>query len=435
MKLFIESVFDKDVNNLEDAEKKAIEAANQIEAQHGNLAAGKVYYFATKINKLIIATGNIGKQAMMIKNPILAIKDIPDIKIGDIPTKFAKYQELVIPSLDLEQQRVIFTKIKDMSEDDVVTGQFELVEIPTSNPIYDIEGYKVEFLTKQPKPIKIRTAFTTKAKVAFKLLTLLKSGIADNTYEIVINSKRIVIYVDTSVDYKSYVKENTTPFDVNINVSLKGYKTPDELKDKITTDRLITIDVVLEGYFTPTTNISIIPHTSRGVMGYVQKSIELLEIHPYRIPEPFNCCAKLDQAVYHQPLTIQKTIQDGITVGGIMSVKSASKLFRAESKDDNTKGVLVYIDTKNIVNVAIAGKTIRTNIKFDKYNKGFTFMFGFDFKSNTAIVSIDDETQMFNISKYSPKLPFDYFKIGDDNKVNYIENVWHYIGDVSDINS
>lgn len=149
MKLFIESVFDKETNKIEDVRKAAIAAANKLEASHGNNIVGKIYYFSIPLNKLIMVVGDIGKKVLDIDSNIILEKPIPEIKLGDIPTKMARYQELLIPQLDLKEKKVLFTNIKQAGGEEKFEGTLNLTEVASNNPVYDFQGYKVEIIDEQ----------------------------------------------------------------------------------------------------------------------------------------------------------------------------------------------------------------------------------------------------------------------------------------------
>jgi len=434
MKLYIQSVFDKETNKLEDAKQKAIEEANKVEAQHGNRGAAKLYYFALALNKLIIATGDIGKQAMLVDSNILAMKDIPKLQLGDIPTKFAKYQEVIIPAIDFKQKKVVFNRIKDMNEDDNIGAELVLTEIPNNNPVYDWEGHKIEIIDEQPKFLKITPSQTVNAKISFKLVPFFifnNGGKFYSDYKITINGKDIVIGHFENYPRDVGVLTNNTSYNAAIKVlEFKGGGSPSGKGDHHD-----IIEVTLSGYFTEIMNIAIIgEEKGQGELAYIQDSLELEKIIPFEIPEPYkNVATKID-GVVHQPVTINKSVTDGITMGAIMTAKSASTNFVFFNIGDKNPKLERY---NSHLRLSINGNAWDiSGVEFPSdMRKPFYVQMSINLKTETATFTINNKSTTIDFSPFKKYLSDTKEPIvfGDKNQLNYMTNMWYWIGDTADI--
>lgn len=277
MKLYIESVFDKETNKFEDVKTKAIEAANKLEARHNNNAVGKIYYFSIPLDKVVVAIGNTGKQVLDIDNNIAMIKDMPDLDLGDVPTKMARYQELLIPRVDLKEKKVVFTKIRDMNGENEIGAEFNLTEVTSNNPVYDFQGYKVEVIDEQPKFLKIKAGDIIKGEVSF-MVGSFNTIEKDDVLNIIINGKELVISLNRIGSIK--IIKNETEFYVDTQLikkigewnsygRLKGQQAYKSNKGYYSS----IAKIILKGYFTSETNISVLGKTDESfeneAYGYV----------------------------------------------------------------------------------------------------------------------------------------------------------------------
>ena len=446
MKLYIESVFDKDTNKMEDAKQKAIDTANNVEKSHGNLGAAKIYYFATAIDKLIISTGTIGMKAMGIKNQILDIKDIPDIKLGDIPTKFAKYQELVIPAVDFKAKKVVFTKLKDMNGEDNIGAEFKLTEIPNNNPVYDLKDYKVEIIDEQPKFLKIEPNQTIWGEVSFMVGSFGQVEPSD-TIKILINGDivELSLPIDNEQD-NNYTSTNTakviknnSQFYVDFEQVLFITHNLDNQHSKTGYSYSKIAKVTLRGYFYQPLNISILGQTNEDftneAFGYIQKSLNLIDLKPFKIPVPYtNVATKVDGLIQQHDFKIKKDkiYTDGITMGMITARKAGdfypfsihfngTKPYTAFAFDHHKgqwacdlNGQYTYIDNKLL--------------PVPEINKPFYAQMSLNYKTKIATFQIDKHKYSMDISPSK----FNDFSFGGSATV-FSSDMWYWIGDTADI--
>ena len=453
MKLYIESIFDKDTNKIEDAKQKAIDAANNVEEMHGNLGAAKIYYFATVIDKLIIATGKTGAKAMGIKNQVLAIKEIPDIKLGDIPTKFAKYQELVIPAIDFKAKKVIFTKLKDMNGEDNIGAEFKLAEIPNNNPVYDWKNYKVEIIDEQPKFLKIEPNQTIWGKVSFMVGAFGTTEPSDRI-KISINGDIIELSLaiedetDSSYSSRSTAKiiKNNSQFYVDFEQVLVDSEVLNSQHGYYPHSRIAK--VTLRGYFYQPLNISILGNTdedfSNEAFGYIQKSLNLVDLKPFKIPAPYTNVATKVDGLTHQPLDIKKNkpFTDGITFGAVMSYKayvSWNNFLSITNDDDSHSFIFHRKGGYDIPDITINNNNFDIpDLTIPGSNKPFYVQMSINFKSNLITLTIDDKSKTIEIPNVRfKKDELCHIVFGDnshsDTSLNFISDMWYWIGDTSDI--
>ena len=434
MKLFIESIFDKNTDKLEDAKTKAIQAANVLEKQHGNRIAAKIFYFATAIDKLIIATGDTGKKAMILDKNILMIREIPDIKIGDIPTKMARYQELVIPAVDFKEKKLVFTKIKDLNDEknnNQLGANFELTEIPNNNPVIHVDGNTVvkeggvaaEIISEQPKFLKIKASDHVDAEISFEVIAI-KNVHKDDPLQIKINGKDLILSVQHGGSANATIVKNDTIFYVDSSIhhaTLKG------------TDNM-TITVTLKGYFPLETNISILGHQDEDLSNeswaYVVHSLELNDIKPFEIPVPYrNVATEIPGVLQGHGVTIKKdkTYNDGITIGAIITATDLGKFAALGVHNDNSYEVLLFEDGE----WAYDKNGSNTNFSNDilpvpDLNKPFYVQLSLNYKSRTATIQVEDKKHNFAINPSS----FNSFFVGNNG---FATNLWYWIGDTSDL--
>ena len=440
MRLFIESIFDKDTDKLEDAKAKAIKAANVLEKQHGNRIAAKIFYFATKIDKLIIATGDTGRKAMMLDHNVLMVKEIPDIKIGEIPTKMARYQELVIPAVDFEEKKLAFTKIKDLNDEKdggELGAVFTLTEIPNNNKTMDSSVGKVELLNEQPKFLQIKANDYIDAEISFQVMAIGTID-RDDHLQIKINGKDLILSTQNrSGDKKANIVRNDTLFYVDSNIHHASFKGKDNL----------TITVILKGYFQLETNVSILGHQDQSLSdeawAYIDHSLELEDIKPFKIPAPYtNVATKVPGFVNHSfVIKKDKPFTDGITFGAVMNYGSfatwgnllefkGDKNFFALHRDSDTNKLCLT----NKLHDQQTRFDFR-HIKLPEANRPFYAQFSINFKTKTITVTIDEISETIDLPNFDAA-EFKDILFGDvahKSPINYITNAWYWIGDTSEL--
>ena len=447
MKLFIESIFDKDTNKLEDAKAKAVQAANVLEKQHNNTAAAKIFYFATAIDKLIVATGDTGKKAMIIDKNVLMVKEIPDIKLGDIPTKMARYQELVIPAVDFKEKKLVFTKVKDLNDEknnNQLGANFELTEIPNNNPVYDFEGYKVEIIDEQPKFLKIKASDIIEAEVSFMVGSFATTDKDKDFIEILINGKMLKLdLANAGVNTLNYAKiiNNNTEFYANVKIIKKfnknGLPGQNHNYAKI-------VKVTLRGYFHEPLNVSVLGKTNQDfndeAYGYVQHSLELVDIKPFEIPVPYTNVATEVGGIANHPFTIKKDkpFTDGITFGAVMNYASFAT-WGDLLKIQGTHDFLAFHKQGNANNLCVttgrAGNISVPNVKLPENNRPFYAQFSINFKTKTVTVTIDKVSGTIDMPIFYAS-EFNRIMFGDaahKSPINYITNAWYWIGDTANL--
>ena len=445
MKLYIESVFDKDTNKMEDAKQKAIDTANNVEKSHGNLGAAKIYYFATVIDKLIVVTGAIGAKAMGIKNPILDIKDIPDIKLGDIPTKFAKYQELIIPAIDMKAKKVVFTKLKDMNGEDNIGAEFKLTEIPNNNPVYDYKDYKVEIIDEQPKFLKIEPNQTIWGEVSFMVGAFGEVEPSDRI-KILINGQLIELQINIVDEHDRSYQSGSAKIITNNSHYFAELKqisfNTSALKGQHGTYAYSRIaKVTLRGYFYQPLNISILGQTNEDftneAFGYIQKSLNLEDLKPFKIPAPYtNVATKIDGiAMGHETIIKTKDFKDGITFGGIFIYNNYKEKHEHNPLMVYSNGVrfgLTYVyQAKRWAYDNGSYNYISTDdLPVPEAGKPFYAQVSINFKLKIATFQIDDKKYSMEIK--SNDNPIDHIRFGGTDAV-ISDDMWYWIGDTSDI--
>ena len=448
MKLFIESVFDKTTNKLEDAKQKAIEAANKVEEKHGNLGAGKIYYFATAIDKLIVAIGKIAKQATGVNSQILTIKDIPEIKLGDIPTKFAKYQELVIPTVDLDTKKVIFTRIKDMNGEENLGASFKVVEIPNNNPVYDFHDYKVEIINEQPKFVKVEPTDLIEGTISFIVGAFGTVGEKDRI-QIMINGEPVEIEVNTMSEntYDSNtakVISNESEFFVKVKKIEFEANTLNEQHPKYRYHKLARVFV--SGFFYKPVNISILGKTDSDfdneAFGYIQKSLEVENVKPFTIPAPYTDVATKIDGVANHSVVIKKDkpFTDGITMGALMSYKNFPNwgdLLKISDKDNNNVIVLHRKSNSDHFCYSLGkGQDFDLELKVPETNKPFYAQMSLNFKTKTLVFTINGKSQTVELTADIDPSKYNIIIFGDtahNSDINFISDMWYWIGDTADI--
>ena len=448
MKLYIESVFDKTTNKLEDAKKKAIQTANVVEKKFNNLGAAKIYYFATAIDKLIVTIGNIGAKAMGIKNQILTIKDIPDIKLGDIPSKFARYQELVIPAVSLKEQKVIFTKLKDMNGENDIVSQFSLKEIANNNPVYDYKDYKVEIIDEQPKFLKIEPNQLIWGKISF-MVGAFGTVEPEDRIKILVNGQPIEIQLNIAkekdngyTDEDGKIITNNSQYFADIEkVEFNGNTIKDQ-KTKYPYSKIAK--VTLTGYFYEPLNISILGKTDQDfkdeAFGYIQKSLNLEDLKPFEIPAPYtNVATKVDGiAMKHETTIKTNPFKDGLTFGGLFMYETFgdrhehTPLVAFKPVTEGARFGLTYVyqagrwafDTGEYHYIST------DDLPVPAVGKPFYAQISLNFKSKTATFQINDKKFTMEI-KPNDK-PIDHITFGGKDTL-ISTNMWYWIGDTADI--
>ena len=455
MKLFIESIFDKDTDKLDDAKTKATQAANALEKQHGNRVAAKIFYFATKIDKLIIATGDTGKKAMILDSNILMVKEIPDIKLGDIPTKMARYQELVIPAVDFKEKKLVFTKVKDLNDEksnNQLGTEFTLTEVPNNNKIIDFEGYKVEIIDEQPKFLKIKASDTIEAEVNFMVGAFGNLNSPKDYLKILINGDELELDIDiweqsgkTPKNYAKVIKNDTKYY-----VDLETVKYYDKVLDGQTDTSNVSrvVKVTLRGYFYEPLSISILGKTDQAftneAFGYIQHSLELVDIKPFEVPVPYRDVAtELGVDVQGHTVEIKKkeTYKDGITMGGVFTMTTlGSNMYPLGIKIgdgdpyENKKPYEYLVFDKDKKQWAYDKNGNYTYIPnnilpIPELNKPFYAQFSLNYKSRTATIQIEDKKHSFEIKPSE----FDRILFINDKSEGFATNLWYWIGDTSDL--
>ena len=434
MKLFIESIFDKDVKSIDEAKVAAVKAANVLEKQHGNTAAGKIFYFSTVLDKLVVATGDFGKKAMMLKENVLLVKPIPEIKMGDIPTKMARYQELIIPTLDLKEERAVFTKITDLNDEKSkkeLEAVFSLKEVANENEVryvkgHDIStsnngGYAVEMLDKQPKFLQIKASDYANAEISFEYVDEIDNGGHGSSCILKINGEEANVGIS-----------NNTIFEIKHEV-LKTSK-------GLQLASVQLVKVTLSGYFPVETNISIesSDKSSHRTIAFVPGSLQLEDIKPFEVPVPYTNVAKRVDGVAHHNVIINSTVTDGITFGAVLNYKKYSDpVVYLKVFNNNNNYILIRKkigDTTLEVAYASSYKSgvLPLSISIPRVHESSYFQMSINFKSENIIVIAGGITRTIELPETLKGANLTNFEFGGDN-ISFLTNMWYHNGDTVDI--